>query len=313
MDIQIHRLILLLILLFAMVIRLARLNAPGERYFDEVYHAYTAEEWAKGNTRRLAMGRSALPEEQADEWTPPEEDCSYEWTHPPTAKLIMSWSMRVFGIHPWAWRLPGALLGVVCILLIYLTATSLFKLKTIGLLAAAIASLDSLPLFASRIGMNDVYCVTFILTAVLLALRNRYVLSAFAIGIAISCKWTALFGLPLLGLIHLLRVKPRERWEPGRLTNLVLSYSLIVPAMYMGSYIPFFCAGHSVHQFGELQRQMWHYHTTLKATHSYSSRAWEWPIGRGQVWCYVDRVDLPDKSPSTETGNKEAGKNNPGE
>lgn len=58
--------------------------------------------------------------------------------------------------------------------------------------------------------------------------------------------------------------------------------------MYLVSYIPFFIAGHTTDQFVELQKQMWWYHTGLKAEHSYSSPWWSWPLLLRPVWAYVN-------------------------
>jgi len=289
------RVALAAIVLFALATRAARLNTPPERYFDEVYHAYTAEQWVKGNTDAWLWSTKS-----------PDKGCSYEWTHPPLAKLLMADAMRVFGIHPWAWRLPGVILGTLSVLLIFGIAWKLLAHRGVALLAAAFAALDLLPLFASRIGMNDVYCVTFILLAVWLGLdKRRSVLAPAAVGLALACKWTALYALPLMAFVHLItailgglaRGPGTYRKRIRRLQILALLYALVVPTIYLGSYLPFFRAGHSWADFKELQVQMWSYHTGLKATHAYSSPAWQWPLLRKAVWCFTKRVEVTDLRP----------------
>lgn len=277
------------IILFALCTRLARLNEPPKHYFDEVYHAYTARQWVQGNTDAWLW----YPERK------PDPGYAYEWTHPPLAKLIMSWSMEVFNESAWAWRLPAALFGTACVALIYLIARSLFGNDRTALLAATLASLDTLPLFSSRIGMNDIYCVTFILTATLAALHNRYVVSAFAVGLALSCKWTALYAFPFLGFIHLMRLPRQTLNQPDKLAVIALVYALAAPGMYLASHIPFFRAGNNLGMFVELQRQMWFYHTGLDATHPFTSPAWKWPMSAGAVWCHSAKSD--DGKPADET------------
>jgi dolichyl-phosphate-mannose-protein mannosyltransferase len=291
-----RHLILLGILVFAGVTRLARLNAPDQRYFDEVYHAYTAEQWVRGNTDAWLWSTQA-----------PDEGCAYEWTHPPLAKLAMAQSMRWFGIHPWAWRLPGALCGLASILLIYVIAQGLWRHTGIALLAAAFAALDILPLFASRIAMNDAYCVAFILLAVALALRRGWEFAApLAAGLALACKWTTLYALPLLGLIHLLRPRDDSRLASGsdhrpvRISGLILLYATVTPTLYVASYLPFFQAGHPPEQCVELHRQMWWYHTNLDAEHPYASPAWRWPLLSKVVWCHTGAVEAEDDPSSPE-------------
>lgn len=271
------------IMFFALAARMIRLNDPPQRYFDEVYHAYTAQQWAKGNTDAWLWSTRA-----------PDKGNAYEWTHPPLAKLAMQWSVQRFGNNPWAWRLPGALLGTLDVLLIYGLAATLFRHRGVALLAAALAALDVLPLFASRIGMNDVYCVTFILLALLLVLRERWAWFApAAVGLALACKWTALYALPLLGFVHLLQGLQRARWPIGRHAALAALYLICVPTIYLASYAPFFRAGFSGGQFVELQKQMWFYHTGLTATHPYSSKAWQWPVLIKAVWCFTDKQTPP--------------------
>ncbi len=271
------KLCLAVVVLFAFGMRIVRLNSPNERYFDEVYHAYTAEQWAKGNTDAWRWDTHA-----------PDKGCSYEWTHPPLAKLIMSWCMCIFGVHPWAWRLPATFFGIASVLLVYLIGKDLFGLKSVGLLAASLASLDTLPLFASRIGMNDVYCVTFILLSVWLIWHRRSFLAVLAIGLGIACKWTALFALPLLLLIRVSRRRKNDRSQVQLAIDFGLLWTALTPVIYVATYIPFFTAGNSLSDFNELQNQMWTYHTRLDKTHPFSSKAWEWPLTGGQVWCYTD-------------------------
>ncbi len=287
-------LLLAVILLFALGTRLFRLNAPPERYFDEVYHAYTAEQWAAGNTDPWLWSTSA-----------PIEGVAYEWTHPPLAKLFMQWSIQLFGDKPWAWRLPATLFGTIVVLLIYAISLRLFDRYSIALLAAALASLDTLPLVLSRIGMNDIYCAAFLLAAVLAGLYDRYVLAAFAVGGALACKWTALFAFPLMAVIHLYRAKQEGRFWPKRPALMVISYALLPAGIYLLSYTPFFRAGYSIDQFKELQVQMWSYHTGLTQPHPYSSKAAEWPLYSKMMWLYAE------KTPPAKTAHGETASNTP--
>lgn len=262
------------VVLFALLMRVVRLNQPPERYFDEVYHAYTAQQWAKGNTDAWDYATQA-----------PDEGCSYEWTHPPTAKLIMTWSIQLFGDKPWAWRLPAALLGTLCVFLVYAIGVRVFEDQRIGLVAAALMSLDPLPLFCSRIGMNDVYCVTFILLGVYAALGRHSIAAAVCIGLAASCKWTTAYALPLIALILILQTPPRAYLKQGLIA--FAAFAIIVPAIYLASYIPFFSAGYSFEHWWELQKQIYWYHTKLDAAHSFASAAWKWPLCGGALWAHT--------------------------
>ena len=66
---------------------------------------------------------------------------------------------------------------------------------------------------------------------------------------------------------------------------------LVPAAVYLAAYLPFFFTGHDWPQFVELQRQIYHYHTSLKTTHGYQSHWWQWPLALRPVWYHVDYAD----------------------
>ncbi len=262
-----YKKLLIFVLVLTTILRLYRLDYPTKYMFDEVYHAFTAKEYFLGH-------------KQAWEWwnTPP-SDVAYEWTHPPLAKEVMAVSMVIFrSTDSWAWRLPGALLGILSIYIIYLLGVELFKNRRIALLAAFLFSIDGLNFVQSRIGMNDIYMVTFMLVAVWLTLRKKYFFSAVMAGLSLASKWSALYLLIML-IILFLRQKAYKK----------IPYLILIPVLiYLISYIPFFLTGHNFNQFVELQQQMWWYHTGLKAHHPYASPWWSWPLNLYPVWYYVE-------------------------
>lgn len=259
--------ILILILLSTAFMRLYRLDYPRAYVFDEVYHAFTAKEYLKGS------------KEAWEWWTTPPPNVAYEWTHPPFAKEIMAVSM--FTLHSqaaWAWRLPGVILGILSIYLVYLLGLKLLKSKSASLIAAFAFSIDGLNFVQSRTGMNDIYFVTFMLISLLFFVNKKLVISAIFLGLAISSKWAAVY-------IYLLYI-PLLLTEKKYLK--LLYFVAIPPTIYLLTYIPFFLTGHTPSQFIQLQQQMWWYHTGLKATHGYSSAWWSWPLNLYPVWYFVD-------------------------
>ncbi|MDO8577121.1 MAG: phospholipid carrier-dependent glycosyltransferase [Candidatus Daviesbacteria bacterium] len=259
--------ILILILLFTAVFRLYRLDFPNKYVFDEVYHAFTAKEYLTGS------------EAAWEWWTTPPPGVAFEWTHPPLAKEIMAASM--FLLHnkdAWTWRLPGTLLGILSVYLVYLLGLKLLRNQNAALIAAFAFSLDGLNFVQSRTGMNDIYYVTFSLIALLLLLNKKYLFSAIILGLALSSKWAAFYAY--LVFIPLL-IKDRQYRQ-------ILFFLIFPPIIYLISYLPFFLLGHNFTQFVQLQQQMWWYHTHLKATHPYSSPWWSWPLNLYPVWYFVD-------------------------
>lgn len=258
--------ILIIILLLTAILRLYRLDFPNKYVFDEVYHGFTAKEYLAG--RKVAW----------EWWTAPPPGVAYEWTHPPMAKEIMAISMFIFRSQDvGAYRLPGAILGVLSVYLVYLLGVKLLNQRA-ALIAAFVFSLDGLNFVQSRTGMNDIYYVTFFLAALLLLLRRKYLFSAILLGLALSSKWAAVYSYLIL-IPLLVHAKQYRK---------ILYFILIPPIIYFISYIPFFLLGHTGQQFKELQQQMWWYHTNLKATHAYTSPWWSWPLNLYPVWYFVD-------------------------
>lgn len=264
---------LIAILLLTTFLHFFRFDYPNAYVFDEVYHGFTAKEYAKGEVKAWEW------------WNTPPPGVAYEWTHPPLAKEIMAASLMLFKTEdPWGWRLPGVLLGVLSVYLVYLIAKKLFpnpQGENIALLSAFVFSLDGLLFVQSRTGMNDIYVVTFMLLSILLLLNKKYFLSSILFGAALASKWSALY---LYGLIFLFCA------YKARFRNF-LWYVFVPPIIYLFSYLPFFIQGHNLETFKGLQQQMWWYHTNLKATHDYASPWWSWPFNFFPVWYYVDYKD----------------------
>ena len=110
-------------------------------------------------------------------------------------------------------------------------------------------------------------------------MKQKNLFSAIAFGLALSSKWSALWAIPILGLLNL---RKENKFEKGLLWFIVL-----VPAVYLAIYVPFFLSGHGWSTFIELQKQMWWYHTRLKATHPYTSTWWEWPFLVRPIYLYT--------------------------
>ena len=61
--------------------------------------------------------------------------------------------------------------------------------------------------------------------------------------------------------------------------DIVIALMLVVAAtIYTLCYIPYFALGHGLADLMAMQHSMYHYHSTLVATHPYSSRWWQWPL-----------------------------------
>ncbi len=286
----------LIIFTFAFLTRFIRLGIPKNHIFDEVYHAFTAEQMLKGNPAAWEW------------WNTPPKGFAYEWTHPPLAKEFMVIAMSIFGDNPFAWRFFSALFGFGVIVLIYFIALKLFKNRLIALFAAFAASLDGLLLTMSRIAMNDMYFLFFMLLGFLFFLHNRKFLMGLSLGLSLAAKWTGLFGIGIIGIIYIiqffLQLRKRDISKRIAVKNLlgVPLFFIILPLIiYLAVYLPFFTGKHTpegnkpsvlnVETFIGLQQQMYWYHTNLKAKHPYQSVPSQWVFDLRPVWVYVDYKD----------------------
>jgi predicted membrane-bound dolichyl-phosphate-mannose-protein mannosyltransferase len=262
--------ILGLILAFAFFARIFDLGSPQTMYFDEVYHAFTA---------KVIMGADRA---KAWEWwnTPP-TGFAYEWTHPPLAKLGMVLGMMIFGENSFGWRIPGAILGVGSVLMVYLLAKQIFKDELIGLLSAGVFSLDGLALVINRIGMNDSYLLFFSLLSIYLFIKQKNFWSSVAFGLAIASKWSAVWAIPIFGVIFLSQ-KKKLSWG-------YVWFFILPVIIYIGSYFDMFLTGHNLSVWWGMQEQMWWYHTGLKATHPYTSMWWSWPLLIRPIYLYTSQ------------------------
>ncbi|MCL6096793.1 MAG: phospholipid carrier-dependent glycosyltransferase [Patescibacteria group bacterium] len=286
----------IIIFTFAFLTRFIRLGIPNNYIFDEVYHAFTAEQMLKGNPAAWEW------------WNTPPKGFAYEWTHPPLAKEFMVIAMSIFGDNPFAWRFFSALFGFGVIVLIYLISYKLFKNRLIALFAAFAASMDGLLLTMSRIAMNDMYFLFFILLALLFFLHNRKFLMGIALGLSLAAKWTGLFGIGIIGIIYVIQllsqVRKKDVSKKIAMKNLFgapLFFIILPLAIYLAVYLPFFTGKHTppgnkssvlnVETFIGLQQQMYWYHTNLRATHPYQSKPTQWVFDLRPVWIYVDYKD----------------------
>src|SRR3990170_3186356 len=112
------------------VLYIWRLAVPAQWIYDEIYHAYTASQFALGN-------------KESYEWwtTPPAPAVSYEWTHPPLAKLFMAAGILLFGDNSFGWRIASVVTGALALFLFYLLAKALLRSRLAAATAAGLLML----------------------------------------------------------------------------------------------------------------------------------------------------------------------------
>ena len=271
-----------LILLFAFATRMYRVTLPKTYYFDEVYHAVTAKLYAHNNPAGYEWWHDA-----------PEPNTAIEWLHPPVAKLLQAGSMYILGENSLGWGLVSVVFGVGVVWITYVLALQLTKVRVVALLASFFAAVDGLLLAQSRIAMNDIFLVFFMLCALVFYTRwrthrNPYqiVLSGILTGLAVSTKWSGAFLLPIFFIDTFVVVIKEKKFI--LLLKGVLSWIILPILIYLLSYSQFWLQGHAWSQFKELHNQIWYYETHLNATHTYQSTPLQWIFDLRPVWMYVD-------------------------
>jgi dolichyl-phosphate-mannose--protein O-mannosyl transferase len=271
-----------------------RRSFMNSTYFDEIYHPRTGYEFVHG----LAV---------------------YETTHPPMGKNFIAMSVALFGMTPFAWRLPGTLFGVLMVPLLFAFARVLFKSNKWAFFAATVFAFDFMRFTQTRLATIDTYVTFFVLAMYfclylyiqevnLYAADRKYreknflrrslpllALCGAMTGLAIASKWQGVYGalgLPILffpALYKLYRYSPRK----AKITFLsCFAFFIALPlVIYTLSYIPFILAqGGGLRAAWDNQGHMFSYHADLVAEHGFASPWWQWPLMLRPLWLYVNRI-----------------------
>lgn len=170
-------------------------------YFDEVYHARTGYEFLHGLF-------------------------TYETTHPPFGKVLISIGIALFGMTPFGWRIIGTLFGILMLPLIYLFAREISRSRWLGGFACVLLAVDFMHFTQTRIATIDVYVTFFIL--LMYYFMYRYVQMSFydtplkktflplgacgvTMGFAVASKWTGAYAGVGLAVIFFASLYRRYR------------------------------------------------------------------------------------------------------
>lgn len=275
-------------------------------YFDEIYHARTAYE-------------------QYNALNNQDPSRIYETTHPPFGKLLMTLSISIFGMTPFAWRLPGALAGVLMLPGLYLMGKLITKRRDTALLAMLALAFDCIHFTQTRIATIDSFVTLFIIYAYYFMMRFAFMdfrqlpfrrlilnlgLSGLMMGFSIASKWTGAYAAVGLAMIFF--------WALGRQSAVFLKHSTIAPIkidyqyllklglwcvlffivlpvlIYYFSFYPVFVrtpGGLSIEKVLQANQNMLSYHSTkgLGMDHYFYSPWYQWPLSLKPIWYYSDK------------------------
>ncbi len=293
-----------LLLATAAIVYGARLNQPHNEndkplyVHDECYQAFTAHRYVQGDPHAWdpRSTRDDARRFEADDLT---ASTTYEWVHPPAAKLVMAFWIRLLGFKPVAYRLGSLIFGLLLLTALWRLAARMHG-EGFAALALLLLATDGMTFVLSRVAMNDIYAVACAVSAVYLLYRywteterrQKLLIGAGALfGLGLAMKWSV---LPLFGECALL-VAARTIWDARAAANReralaaaswLAAFVLLPIAIYLAAHLPFFLQGHSFADFIELFKQIRWYHSHLTADHAYGSRWWTWPLVARPVWFY---------------------------
>ena len=179
------------------------------------------------------------------------------------------------GHYPFAWRLPGVILGALTVGILFLLTRILFRRRVVGVLVGLFALLDGMFFVQSRIAMNDVYTGFFILAAYVLfawlwvdGRRPRWAfwmlmpVVGLLLGLGLASKWVAAYAIGALGILVLARTAlgrllviaghdrahrragldghggPRGQRRSGNLTFMLIMVALTLTTVVVSVYRP---------------------------------------------------------------------------
>lgn len=249
--------------------------------FDEVYHGRTAYEFLHG-----------LP--------------IYEITHPPLGKSLISIGIALFGMNPFGWRFVCGVFGVLMIPMIYLFAHKMFARTALSCFITVLAGTAFMNTTLARIATIDIIVAFFVLLMFYLmygyvdtlqkkAGENKQLLwllmCGIAMGLAISTKWTGIYGAAGLAVIFfyflsdsiggIKNVGKNRKYLMKTLALCIVFFVVIPLGIYTLSYIPFtriYANKNLVSHVINNGKLMLSYHSECVFDHPYSSEWYEWLI-----------------------------------
>jgi len=137
----------------ALWMRLWRLSYPPDLIFDEAYYPVHADDM-------LELGS--------------EYNRGYDYiVHPPLGKWLIGLGEIVFGNTPLGWRVPSAIAGTICVLLLFWIARRMSGSTYLGAIAGLLMATDAFSFVLGRTGLLDIFLPMFVLAGLAALLIDR--------------------------------------------------------------------------------------------------------------------------------------------
>ena len=201
----------------ALWMRLWRLSYPPDLIFDEAYYPVHAQDM-------LELGS--------------EYNRGYDYiVHPPLGKWLIGLGEIVFGNTPLGWRVPSAIAGTICVLLLFWIARRMTGSSYLGAIAGLLLATDGFSFVLGRTGLLDIFLPMFVLAGLAallidrdqvrtrlaamleggalpesprLGLRNWRMTAGLLLGAACAVKWSGIWFLAAFAIASVL-------WDRGAL------------------------------------------------------------------------------------------------
>ena len=270
----------ILIALASFVLRIINLGSPKGLVFDEVYYVDGARDLLKYGVEIDGTNPEFI-------------------VHPPVGKWLIASGIKFFGDNEFGWRFASAVFGTLLILLFARLVHVLFYSPLLTALGAALMALDGLLLVHSRTALLDLFLTFFTLMGVLLWHRNRHIWAGIAFGLAIGCKWSAVYFVAIVGLIAVYRIliahDIRKSFKP--IAAKIAQYGLLPIFVYTLTWAGWFISDRGwsrqwstnpLLSWLHYHSEMLNFHTGLTQTHPYQANPWSWLImGRPTSFFYA--------------------------
>lgn len=315
-------LVTLAMVVLAFLVRGPGIAFPGYLVFDETYYAKDAwtllqlgyeGSWVSGADDAIAVG-------DVDGWT----DTPSFIVHPQLGKWLIAFGEQLFGMNSLGWRFSSLVFGCLLVAITVRMARRLSRSTLVGALAGGLLVLDGLSFMMSRIALLDIFEAFFTVAAVAAVVADRdwfrrrlaehlrahdlinlggafgprvwfrpwRLVAGVMFGLAIGCKWNAVYVLAAMGVVSVVadhrarRVggAGRAAWKSIYL-DAPLAFVHLVPtalAVYIGTWASWLhtLGGYgrgwgaanpealSVKLFGAPLASLWHYHVDIYNFHT---------------------------------------------